>query len=271
MITIAVNGVDYEVPSDARDTNWAAKQIAFEQALAAGVNGGASGTVADVIITSAGFTIPSTANVNIIHSLSSAISVTSAPSITAGTVTGQRLQLFNLYTTGTSITLRNAGASGLNLKTATVVLGDGDSLELIWDGSQWTEISRDLGLGGGSTFGDITVDTVTINEELVVGQVAGYGIEALSTDTTATPGNVDGVTTMRGRSAIKIGEGSVVFTSMSVMGATSQVIPVLESSDATVKSLRVVSSGPGTFTVESCQGNAAADCIFSWVIFGSTQ
>jgi hypothetical protein len=38
MISISVNGVDYDVPSSASDTNWAAAQIAFEQALAAGVS-----------------------------------------------------------------------------------------------------------------------------------------------------------------------------------------------------------------------------------------
>lgn len=38
MIDITVLGTDYEVPSNASDTNWAAKQLAFEQAVAAGVN-----------------------------------------------------------------------------------------------------------------------------------------------------------------------------------------------------------------------------------------
>lgn len=38
MITITVDGVSYEVPSSAADTNWAAKQVAFEQALATFLN-----------------------------------------------------------------------------------------------------------------------------------------------------------------------------------------------------------------------------------------
>lgn len=38
MIDIDVLGLDYQVPSNASDTNWAAKQLAFEQALAAAVN-----------------------------------------------------------------------------------------------------------------------------------------------------------------------------------------------------------------------------------------
>lgn len=38
MISITVNGVAYQVPSNASDTNWAAKQVAFEQALATAVN-----------------------------------------------------------------------------------------------------------------------------------------------------------------------------------------------------------------------------------------
>lgn len=42
MIDISVLGVAYPVPSNASDTNWAAKQVAFEQALAAAVNGSAT-------------------------------------------------------------------------------------------------------------------------------------------------------------------------------------------------------------------------------------
>lgn len=38
MISITVDGVAYEVPSNASDTNWAAKQVAFEQAMATAVN-----------------------------------------------------------------------------------------------------------------------------------------------------------------------------------------------------------------------------------------
>ncbi len=38
MITVTVAGTDYEVPSSAADTNWAADQVAFEQALAAAIN-----------------------------------------------------------------------------------------------------------------------------------------------------------------------------------------------------------------------------------------
>lgn len=38
MIDIDIFGTDYPVPSGAADTNWAAQQIAFEQALASAVN-----------------------------------------------------------------------------------------------------------------------------------------------------------------------------------------------------------------------------------------
>jgi hypothetical protein len=37
-ISITVNSVAYDVPSSAADTNWAALQVAFEQALATAVN-----------------------------------------------------------------------------------------------------------------------------------------------------------------------------------------------------------------------------------------
>lgn len=38
MIVITVNGDEFNVPSNAADTNWAANQIAFEQALATAIN-----------------------------------------------------------------------------------------------------------------------------------------------------------------------------------------------------------------------------------------
>lgn len=38
MITITLNGDDFEVPSSAVDTNWAASQVAYEQALATEIN-----------------------------------------------------------------------------------------------------------------------------------------------------------------------------------------------------------------------------------------
>ncbi len=47
MLTITVDGTDYDVPSSAADTNWAADQIAFEQALAAGVNTAIAGALPD--------------------------------------------------------------------------------------------------------------------------------------------------------------------------------------------------------------------------------
>jgi hypothetical protein len=37
-VSITVDGVAYDVPSSAADTNWAAEQVAFEQALATAVN-----------------------------------------------------------------------------------------------------------------------------------------------------------------------------------------------------------------------------------------
>lgn len=40
MISITINGVGtFEVPSNAADTNWAAKQVAFERGVADGING----------------------------------------------------------------------------------------------------------------------------------------------------------------------------------------------------------------------------------------
>lgn len=45
MISITINGVAYDVPSSAADTNWAAQQVAFEQALVAYVNTLAPSTI----------------------------------------------------------------------------------------------------------------------------------------------------------------------------------------------------------------------------------
>lgn len=41
-VTITINGTDYSVPSSASDTNWAANQVAWEQAVATYLN--ATGT-----------------------------------------------------------------------------------------------------------------------------------------------------------------------------------------------------------------------------------
>lgn len=37
-VSVTVDGVAYDVPSNASDTNWAAAQVAFEQALATAIN-----------------------------------------------------------------------------------------------------------------------------------------------------------------------------------------------------------------------------------------
>ena len=42
-VSITVDGVAFDVPSSASDTNWAAKQVAFEQALAVAVNAAGTG------------------------------------------------------------------------------------------------------------------------------------------------------------------------------------------------------------------------------------
>ena len=42
-VSITVDGVGYDVPASASDTNWAPKQVAFEQALATAINTALSG------------------------------------------------------------------------------------------------------------------------------------------------------------------------------------------------------------------------------------
>ncbi len=127
------------------------------------------------------------------------------------------------------------------------------------------------GLSIGDSIGG-TGGTLSSFGELEVAQYPGYGIDAPSTDSTGTPGDVANVDTIRGRATIPAGQDHVTFTGMTAWGATSQCIPVLESDDATAKSLIVtgVPNSGGTFTVKS-NANATADCNFSWFIFGLIQ
>lgn len=264
MVTIEVLGEDYEVPSSAADTNWAAKQIAFEQALAAGVNAGGAGSVDDVIVTSTGFEIPSDANVNILHSLASSITVTAHPSIAAGSTVGQRLQLFNLYTTGTSIILTNTAGTTLNLKTTSVTLANGDSLELIWDGTQWTEINRDLQLGG-STFGTATVSTLVATTGAQIGDVLFDTIQTPYDDTSGTPGNAT-INLQSGRCAINTGAATCVITNNRVTTETRAFIQI-ESLDATAIRFKAVCTA-NTITV-TANANATAPVVFGWWIINN--
>jgi len=51
MINITVNGVSYPVPSSAADVNWAADQVAFEQALATIISALAAQPFAETTLT----------------------------------------------------------------------------------------------------------------------------------------------------------------------------------------------------------------------------
>lgn len=67
------------------------------------------------------------------------VTVSANPQIAAGGFVGQRLRVFG--TDDTDIVTLSHG-TGLSLLDATVVLSNGDSIELEWDGTNWAEIGR---------------------------------------------------------------------------------------------------------------------------------
>ncbi len=156
-IPIVIDGETYDAPSSALDTNWATAQIALEQALAAGVNtaittadaaaaaaaaaAASTGSVAAFPVTANANTIPSTTAVVILSATGNADFVlSSTPPIQAGTVTGQRLQLFFGQAGSGSVTI--ASASGFLPSTASFRFQPQAAMSLIWDGTDWSELTR---------------------------------------------------------------------------------------------------------------------------------
>ncbi len=135
-VPITVNEVVYQVPAGASDTNWAAKQIAFEQALAAAVNAAlaAGNTAQEFTVNSNADTIPSDTAVVILAAGSSADYVlSSTPPIQDGTYNGQRLTLYFTQAGAGSITYTIDDVVRLNALTVQ---------SLIWDGSDWFDELR---------------------------------------------------------------------------------------------------------------------------------
>lgn len=69
--------------------------------------------------------------------------LTSTPSVTAGTVAGQHVQVVNV---GTGLLQlqdkRQLTGSALKLRSRQITLSTGQEVELVWDGSNWVELAR---------------------------------------------------------------------------------------------------------------------------------
>jgi hypothetical protein len=77
-------------------------------------------------------------NIWFIQGSGGAVTVTANPQISAGTTVGQKLTLIGRSDTNT-VTISNG--TGLSLNSS-AVLGADDVIQLIWDGTNWTEMSR---------------------------------------------------------------------------------------------------------------------------------
>lgn len=67
-----------------------------------------------------------------------AVDVSANPQIAAGAYTGQELILIGRSDTNT-VKLENGAGLALN---GTCVLSEGSTIELVWDGSNWAEVTR---------------------------------------------------------------------------------------------------------------------------------
>jgi hypothetical protein len=70
---------------------------------------------------------------------SGAVTVSANPQVAVGNYVGQKLRVFG---TNDTDTLKLSHGTGLSLLGADVILTDGDSIEFIWDGTNWAETGR---------------------------------------------------------------------------------------------------------------------------------
>ncbi len=238
MIDIDVNGVTYPVPSSAADTNWAAKQIAFEQGLAAGVNeaiataeaaeaaAASTGTVASFAVDANADTIPSLTAVVILSAAANTDYVlSSTPQIQAGTVTGQRLQLFFGQTGSGSIKI--ASGTGLNLTTPNYRIQPLSAIAFIWDGTDWNETARvspydvqgqHYAAGTGAVPDPAAIDELDVgNLGSSVGGINTVDITGLSGDvvSSATPALTTGTDVRDGTEVTVINRGTAHYYRLS--------------------------------------------------------
>ena len=137
-ISITVNGVSYSVPASAVDTNWAAAQVLFEQALAAastlalaGARMNAIGLVAYAPVAGTSIPIASTTGTVDCSTLAGNVTMTATPTLADG-VNGQQVTIWNRHATRI-LTLQDEGtlpSSGLRLSANTLALVEGSSVTL---------------------------------------------------------------------------------------------------------------------------------------------
>jgi hypothetical protein len=174
MVSIDVNGTTYSVPSSAADVNWAAAQVAFEQALATNINTAVTQSAPSYQggslfnIASGGDVIPSTTRTVFLVSYSD---VVMSGGIQPGAYVGQRLLLVNSVASVGTVTI--LGGTGVYLINSPVVLALGQgkgSVDLVWDGSQWYSAgfpvqppTSSAAVGDGGTLPSPTTDTVYVS------------------------------------------------------------------------------------------------------------
>lgn len=134
MISITVNGVAYQVPSNASDTNWAAKQVAFEQALATLANALAAQPFAETTLTDGSGT-PGSATANTVRGrhafgageqtitiTNSLVTTASQISVTLETIDATLTHLRCVTLSGGAFTIvGNAAATGTTKVSWTVI------------------------------------------------------------------------------------------------------------------------------------------------------
>lgn len=164
MVTIAVDGADYDVPSSAADTNWAPAQVAFEQALATAVNDALDqddktfndatltgvtsidavqlgGAVVDPGDGTATIPCGTYGLIDFNAPLAGDVALTGTPSISNG-VEGQQLILTNLNATHKMTISDNAtvAGSGVHLSATSIDFKKGSSVTLIYLSGDWYQI-----------------------------------------------------------------------------------------------------------------------------------
>ncbi len=209
MIPVSVLGTPYQVPSSAADTNWAAAQIAFEQALAAGLTAvaGLPDAITNQTITGNTDTIAPTTSIVFLSSASQ-YTLSTDPFIDAGTTVGQRLLILCNPNMAGSVKV-NSDSSVLMISGSFELVANA-AIAFMWDGTFWSELYRNSAYAlGGQQFGPgvaptqdpaaaVTIDvantasytggTNTLDIDLTSADVAMIAVPTLTTGVTVADG-----------------------------------------------------------------------------------
>ena len=119
--------------SDGTNTSWAAIPAVMPM-----ISGTRAAPVAVVAGTGVAFSGSDYTNISFIEGSGGAADITADPQIAAGSVVGQKLTLIGRSNVNT-VTLEHGTGLSLN---GTAVLQEDSALVLLWDGTNWTEVSR---------------------------------------------------------------------------------------------------------------------------------